>query len=76
MIIGIWFFIVVCIVIVLGETRYRCFNKKEVLKENQVISKTWEDNIDTDMGDLSAEHQVIDIQTFSTLRQEEYSKIL
>lgn len=76
MTIGIWFFTILCIVIVLGETRYRRFNKKEFLEQNQVISKTWEDNIDTDMGDLSAEHQVIDVQTFRELQREEYSKIL
>lgn len=56
MIIGIWVLIVTCIVIIMGEIKYRCFDRKEVLRGNKVVSKDWKDNVDTDMDKLSMEH--------------------
>lgn len=55
MIIGIWVLIVTCMVIIMGEIKYRCFDKKEVSRENKVVSKDWKDNVDTDMDKLSME---------------------
>ncbi len=56
MIIGIWGLIVVCIIIIMGEIKYRCFDRKEVLRENKIVSKDWKDNVDSDMDKLSIEH--------------------
>lgn len=98
MIIGIWMIITTCIVIIVGEIKYRCFDKKEVIIENTKVSKDWRDNMDTDMSKLSmeyangefissqslamrgswrlAQNQVIGIQTFDVMREEEYGKML
>lgn len=56
MIIGIWVVTIICIIIVLGEIKYRYFDKKNVIRESKAISKDWTDNIDTDMDKLSMEH--------------------
>lgn len=56
MIIGIWILVVTCLVITIGEIKYRCFDKKEVLRENKAVSKEWKDNVDTDMDKFMMEH--------------------
>lgn len=56
MIIGIWILAITCLVIVLGEIKYRYFDKREVIIENKEVSKDWKDNIDTDIDELFMEH--------------------
>lgn len=56
MIIGIWIIMVICIVVVLGEIKYRYFDTKETLRENKAVSKDWKDNVDTDLDKFSMEH--------------------
>lgn len=56
MIIGIWILTITFIVIVLGEAKYRFFDKKEVTIGNKEVSKDWKENMDTDLDELSMEH--------------------
>ena len=56
MVVGIWVTMIICIVVVLGEIKYRCFEKKRLLKDNTAVSKDWKDNVDTDMDKLSMEY--------------------
>ena len=98
MVIGIWIAVIVCIIIIFGEIKYRCFDKKDVLRESNIVSRDWKDNVDADMDKLTmedtndefvssqtlamrgswrlAQNQVMGKQTFSSLRTEEYAKML
>lgn len=55
MIIGIWIMACICVIVVLGEIRYRCLDKREKASEDKVLSKDWKDNIDADLDELDIE---------------------
>ena len=98
MVIGIWIAVIVCIILILGEIKYRCFDKKDVLRESNIVFRDWKDNVDADMDKLTmedtndefvssqtlamrgswrlAQNQVMGKQAFSSLRTEEYAKML
>lgn len=56
MMVGIWFVIIISIVVMSGEIKYLFFDKKESIRENMAVSRDWKDNIDTDVGMLSIEY--------------------
>lgn len=98
MIIGIWVTICICVVLILGEVKYRCSDQREKVKESKMTSKDWKDNMDADLDRLFierpnnefvssqalamrgswrlAQNQVMERETFSVLREEEYTKKL
>ena len=55
MIIGVWLITIICAVIIAGEIKYRCFDKKDLLKDNTAFNKKWTESIDTDTDELSME---------------------
>jgi hypothetical protein len=56
MVIGVWFLIVLSIVIICGEIKYRYFDKQREIRKNHMVSDDWKDSIDIDMDYLSMEH--------------------
>lgn len=68
MIIGIWITICICIVVILGEVKYRCIDQREKVRETKAVSKDWKDNMDVDFDRLSIErpnHEVVSLQVLS-----------
>lgn len=55
MVIGIWITICICVVVILGEVKYRYSDQREKVKENRAASKDWKDNIDADLDSLFIE---------------------
>ncbi len=47
---------VISIVIVLREIKYRYFDKRKNLKESRLVFRDWKERVDTDMDGLSMEH--------------------
>lgn len=55
MVIGIWIIICICVVVILGEVKYR-YDQREKVRESKVASKDWHDNVDADLHGLLIEH--------------------
>ena len=98
MIIGVWLVVIICFIVIIGEIKYRYFDKKEIKRSDRSFSRKWTESVDIDMDELSAEHidndfvplqvlamrgswrlaqnQMMEVKTFSRLRQNEYSRKL
>ena len=55
MIIGVWLATIICSAIIIGEIKYRYFDKKEMEKEIKSFRKEWTESVDIDMDGLSME---------------------
>lgn len=55
MVIGIWIIICICVVLILGEIKYRYLDQREKDKESKATSKDWKDNMDADLDRLFIE---------------------
>lgn len=64
MIIGIWIVMVISIVVVLREIKYRYFDKRKNLKESRLVFGDWKERVDTDMDGLSMEHTNKEIEDY------------
>ena len=67
MIIGVWLAVIICSVIVIGEIKYCCFDKKEIERGNKSFSRDWTEDVDADMDELSMEHIDNDFVSSRTL---------
>lgn len=56
MIIGVWLAAIVCSIVVIGEIKYRYFDKKEIKRGDKSFSRKWTESVDVDMDELSMEH--------------------
>lgn len=56
MIIGIWIIVCTCVVVILGEIKYRYVDQREKVRESKAVSKDWKDNMDADLDRLFIEH--------------------
>lgn len=49
MIIGIWIALILCLGIIIGEIKYRFWDKKEARNREAELSKNWMDNMDAEL---------------------------
>ena len=56
MIIGIWLIAIVCSIVIIGEIKYRYFDKKEIERGDKSFSRKWTESGDVDMDELSMEY--------------------
>ena len=56
MIIGVWLVVIICSIVIIGEIKYRYFDKKEIERSDKSFSRKWTESVDVDMDELSMEH--------------------
>lgn len=56
MIIGVWLVVIICFIVIIGEIKYRYFDKKEIERSDRSFRRKWTESVDIDMDELSAEH--------------------
>lgn len=56
MVIGVWLVTIICFVIIIGEIKYRYFDKKETARSEKAFSRQWMESVDIDMDQLSMEY--------------------
>lgn len=55
MVIAIWAILMLVMIIICGELRYRFLDRKETLIKNKYMSRTWRENVNIDINRLSME---------------------
>ena len=68
MIIGFWVIALICLIVIMGEVKYRHFDKKGLGRGDRIFGQKWTESVDVDMDELSMEyidHDFVHAQTLA-----------